>query len=84
MWFYARYVDDLFTLVGVEQPDFNSEFIGPPGTAALARRMIQDLLGWELDAGKAFTNGNVFVALNVQISYIDGSRAMFFMLRRSR
>ena len=82
--FYARYVDDLFTLDGVEQPDFNSEFIGPPGTATLARRVIQDLLGWELDAGKAVTNANVFVALNVQISYVDGSRAMFFMLRRSR
>ena len=44
--FYARYVDDLFSLDGVEQPDFNSEFIGPTGTATLARRVIQDLLGW--------------------------------------
>ena len=50
--FYARYVDDLFSLDGIEQPDFNSEFIGPTGTATSARRVIQDLLGWELDAGR--------------------------------
>ena len=77
--FYARYVDDLFSLDGVEQPDFNSEFIGPTGTATLARRVIPNLLGWKLDAGKAVTNANVFVALNVQIRYVDGSRTMFFM-----
>ena len=81
--FYARYVDVLFSLEGVEQPDFNSEFISLTGTATLARRMIQDLLGWKLDAGKAVTNAKVFVALTVQIRYVDGSRAMFFMLRRS-
>ena len=82
--FYARYVDDLFSLDEVEQPDFNSEFIGPTGTATLARRVIQELLGWELDAEKAVTNANVFVALGVQVRYVDGSRAMFFMLRRSK
>ena len=42
---YARYVDDLFSLDEVEQPDFKSEFIGPTGTATLARRVIQELLG---------------------------------------
>ena len=73
----------VFSLDEVEQPGFNSGFIGPTGTATFARRVIQDLLGWELDAGKAVTNANVFVALNVQIRYVDGSRAMFFMLRRS-
>ena len=77
--FYARYIDDLFLLDGVEQPDFSSEFIGPTGTATFARRMIPDLLGWKLDAGKAVTNANVFVALNVQIRHVDGSRTMFFM-----
>ena len=40
--------------------------------------MIQDSLGWELDAGKAVTNANVFVALNVQFRSVVGSRAMFF------
>ena len=44
-----------------------------------SRRMIPDLLGWKLDAGKAVTNANVFVALDVQIRYVDGSRTMFFM-----
>ena len=42
-------------------------------------RMIPDLLGWKLDAGKAVTNANVFVALHVQIRYVNGSRTMFFM-----
>ena len=48
---YVRYVDDLFSLDGVEQPDFNSVFIGPTGTATLARRMIQiHLVGsWSLE-----------------------------------
>ena len=41
--------------------------------------MIPDLLGWKLDAGKAVTNANVFVALHVQIRYVNGSRTMFFM-----
>ena len=56
---YARYVDDLFSLDEVEQPDLVSEFIGPTGTATLARRVM-------LDAEKAVTNANVFVALGVQ------------------
>ena len=84
MGFYARYVDDLFSLDEVEQPDFNSEFIGPTRTATLARRVIQELLGWELDAEKAVTNANVLVALGMQVTYINGSRPMFFMLRRSK
>ena len=50
---------------GVEQPDFNLEFIGPTGMATFARRMIPVLLGRKLDAGKAVTNANVFVALIV-------------------
>ena len=75
--FYARYIGDLFSLDGVEQPDFNSEFLGPTGTATLARRMIPVLLGRKLDAGKAVTNANVFVALNVQIRHVDVSRTMF-------
>ena len=76
---YARYVDDLFSLDEVEQPDFKSEFIGPTGTATLARRVIQGLLGWKLDAEKAVTNVNVFVALNVQSRHVDVFRTMFFM-----
>ena len=64
--FYARFVDDLLSLDAVEQPVFNSEFIGPTGTATLTRRMIPVLLGRKLDAEKAVTNVNVFVALNVQ------------------
>ena len=77
--FCARYIGNLFSLDGVEQPVFNSEFIGPTGTATLARRMIPVLLGRKLDAGKAVTNANVFVALNVQIRHVDVSRTMFFM-----
>ena len=77
--FYARYVDDLLSLDEVEQPDFNSEFIGPTGTATLARRMTPVLLGRKLDAEKAVTNANVFVALNVQIRHVDVSRTRFFM-----
>ena len=67
------------SLDGVEQPNFNSEFFGPTGTATLARRMIPVLLGRKLDAGKAVTNANVFVALNVQIRHVDVSRTRFFM-----
>ena len=77
--FYARYVDDLLSLDGVEQPDFNSEFIGPTGTATLARQVIPVLLGRKLEAEKAVTNANVFVALNVQIKHVDVSRTRFFM-----
>ena len=79
MKFYARYVDDLLSLDGVEQPVFNSEFIGPTGTATLTRRMIPVLLGRKLDAEKAVTNVNVFVALNVQSRHVDVFRTMFFM-----
>ena len=81
---YARYVDDLFSLDEVEQPDFRSELIGPTGTATLARRVIQELLGWELDAEKAVTNANVFVALGVQVEYVDGSGAMIFRVTKER
>ena len=77
--FYARYIRDLFSLDGSEQPDFHSEFMGPTGTATLARRMIPVLLGRKLDAGKAVMNANVFVALNVKIRHVDVSRTMFFM-----
>ena len=68
--FHARYVDVLFSLDGVEQPDFNSEFIASNDSR---------FTWWKLDAGKAVTNANVFVALNVQIRYVDGSQTMFFM-----
>ena len=78
--FYARYIG----VDGGEQPDFNSEFIGPPGTATLARRMIPVLLGRKLDAGKAVTNANVFVALNVKIRHVDVSRTMFFMWEKKK
>ena len=81
---YARYVDDLFSLDEVEQPDFRSEFIGPTGTATLARRVIQELLGWELDAEKAVTDANVFVALGVQVEYVDGSGVMIFRVTKER
>ena len=77
--FYARYVDDLLSLDRVEQPDLVSEFLGPTGTATLARRMIPVLLGRKLDVGKAVTNANMFVALNVLIRHVDVSRTMFFM-----
>ena len=81
---YARYVDDLFSLDEVEQPDLKSEFIGPTGTATLARRVIQELLGWELDAEKAVTDANVFVALGVQVEHVDGSEAMIFRVTEER
>ena len=80
---YARYVDDLFSLDEVEQPELALEFIGPTGTATLALRVIQVLLGWELDAGRAVTNANVFVALGVEVGYVDVSETMFFALRRN-
>ena len=81
---YARYVDDLFSLDEVEQPDLVSDFIGPTGTATLARQVIQELLGWELDAEKAVTNANVFVALGVQIEYVDRSQTMIFRVTEER
>ena len=81
---YARYVDDLFSLDEVEEPELASEFIGPTGTATLARRVIQELLGWELDAGKAVTNANVFVALGVEVEYVDGSETMIFRVTEER
>ena len=37
----------------------------------LAREVIHELLGWELDNEKAVTNANVFVALGVQVEYVD-------------
>ena len=82
--FYSRCIGDLLSLDGGEQPDFNSEFIDPTGTATLARRMIPVLLGPKLDAGKAVTNANVFVALNVKIRHVGVSRTMFFMGKKTK
>jgi len=81
---YARYVDDLFSLDEVVQPDLVSNFIGPTGTATLAREVIHELLGWELDNEKAVTNANVFVTLGVQVEYVDDSQTMVFRVTEER
>ena len=82
---YARYVDDLFSLdeVGTTRLQCR-KFIGPTATATLAREVIHGLLGWELDAEKAVTNANVFVALGVQIEYVDCSQTMIFRVTEER
>jgi len=58
---YPRYVDDLF---GVDLLDGQ----GPQETAELSRWVIEDLLGWELDADKGESNTAEFRALGVDVA----------------
>ena len=64
---YARYVDDLFLADPLQ--DEVQGVVGPGATATLARWVIEELLGWELDSaeGKRFTNVQEFTALGVQV-----------------
>ena len=54
---YARYVDDLFSADVILPHDFQHEaanvLVGPAGTAYLARWVVENLLGWQLDKDKA-------------------------------
>ena len=83
---YARYVDDLFSLDAVEDgiTDSASCFIGPTGTARLARFVIQDLLGWDLDEEKRVTDARTFVALGVEVSFEDDSGTLVFRVGEER
>ena len=58
---YARYVDDLFALaaVVVDARVGVGSFVGPGGTARLARCVVEDLLGWELDPDKQVTDARI-------------------------
>ena len=63
---YARYVDDLFDMDAEVDASFTKEMvIGPVGTAELARFVIEGLLGWELDVGKAVSNASECMVLGV-------------------
>eukprot|EP00959_Pyramimonas_sp_CCMP1952_P208521 4361884-Pyramimonas_sp.AAC.1 len=54
---YLRFVDDLFAgdVADESTETADQSLTGPNGTANLARQVISDLLGWELDAAKAVT-----------------------------
>ena len=88
-WFLvvnARYVDDLLALDPVEEDDVDAcfDFIGPAGTANLARQVIQGLLGWELDEDKSVTDAQVFVAFGVDVEFDDDDGVMLFRVTSDR
>ena len=75
---YARYVDDLFGVDAVLKNCSGSDgpevLAGPAGTVGLARWVINDLLGWQLDGGKAVTNAESFTALGVDVGFQSGDQ----------
>ena len=82
---YARYVDDLFALDVVDgHADDSDDLVGPAGTARLARLVIQDLLGWELDEEKSVMDARAFVALGVEVEFDDCSGMMLLSITEER
>ena len=78
---YPRYVDDLFALDCLQEDTAaNGEVTGPCGTASLARFVVSELLGWELDADKAVTNAKSCVVLGVTATLDDDERCLVFSL----
>ena len=75
---YACYVDDLFGLDA--ETHGNHEHAEPAGIASMARWVIADLLGWEMDSEKAVTNSQVFVALGVHVEADNINAKLIFRI----
>ena len=66
-----RFVDDFF---GADRSDDRHSADGPDsptGAADMARFVMQDLLGWELDESKAVTDGHAATVLGVSVSFSE-------------
>ena len=83
---YARYVDDLFVADAVISNDQTdpATLVEPHGAAELARWVVQDLLGWELDAEKAVSGANEFTALGVDVQFDEHDRELVFRVGSQR
>ena len=83
---YLRFVDDMFAgdTAAESSPGDGDVFVGPAGAARLARIVISDLLGWELDAGKAVTEGASAVILGVGVHFDDARQLIIFTLEAER
>lgn len=77
---YLRFVDDLFSGDAMEeQIDVGGDpLTGPAGTAKLARYVISDLLGWDLDAAKAVTEQPSATILGVGVRFDDARQEIVF------
>jgi len=81
---YPRYVDDLF---GVDPtPMRPREYVWQcaSGTARLAKWVIQELLGWELDEDKAKQNSQQFRALGVDVECDEATDTLRFEIGQDR
>ena len=83
---YFRFVDDMFAGDAEVEPASCPEpcFVGPDGAAHLARVVVQDLLGWSLDAAKATTAEKHAVILGVGVRFDDANQVIAFELERDR
>ena len=77
---YLRFVDDLFSGDAMEERiRIGGETLtGPAGTAWLARHVISDLLGWDLDAAKAVTEQSSATILGVDVRFDDVQQEIVF------
>ena len=83
---YLRFVDDMFAGdSALEGRDIGSDcLIGPAGSARLARAVVSELLGWDLDAGKAVTEATKTVILGVCVEFDDHNQLIQFSLEAER
>ena len=81
---YALYVDDLF---GVDRsPDCEGGTDTPItcGTARLARWVLEDLLGWDMDCEKSVSDMSVMTAFGVVVEYCRVESAVYFSVSQER
>ena len=71
---YPRFVDDFFGVDRATPGD--TALTGPSGAAFLAREVVQELLGWQLDDAKAVTDAPEAVILGIQVA-LDDAREVF-------
>ena len=84
---YPRYVDDLFGLDGMEEEVASAavaDVVGPSGAAAVARFVVSDLLGWELDLDKSVTNAISCVILGLRVDIDDAEQSMSLGIEESK
>ena len=74
---YPRFVDDFFGTNAEHAREWSDSAVG---AASLARVVIQDLLGWRLDADKAVTAACSFVALGVHVSIDAAAECLNFVI----
>ena len=83
---YLRFVDDMFGGdSALENGSNDSEcLVGPGGSARLAKVVVSELLGWELDAGKAIAEAAKAVILGVCVEFDDQRQLILFSLEEER